>query len=183
MLVACVFGSGFLPNPTLELWCNDPNGTWYLRAKAKEQLESTIGIQNEIITPKCKRSLPGSSTIVWKQPERIISAGERLIRKDRRMRLVKEKKGGIGLQIAKVTPEDRGAYDHILSLPSSPHKFYLWCDYHLVEMLSQIKCLPCRRVHLRGRDVWRAHQPAQPARGFRSVLVPRLLSQSNMMLP
>ena len=113
---------------------NLSSGTWYMLANAKEQLESTIGIQNDIITPKCKCSLPGSSTIVWKQPERIISAGERLIRKDRRMRLVKVK-NGIGLQIAKVTPEDRGAYDHILSLPSYFHKFYLWCDYHLVDML------------------------------------------------
>ena len=49
----------------------------------------------------------GSSVIVWKQPERIISAGERLIRKDRRMRLVKEPTG-IGLHIAKVSSEDRG---------------------------------------------------------------------------
>ena len=45
--------------------------------------------------------------IVWKQPDRIISAGERLIRKDRRMKLVKEP-NGIGLHIAKVSSEDRG---------------------------------------------------------------------------
>ena len=56
-------------------------------------------------------SMAGSSVIVWKQPERIISAGERLIRKDRRMRLVKVK-NGIGLQIAKVTPEDRGTHTY-----------------------------------------------------------------------
>ena len=47
--------------------------------------------------------------IVWKQTDRIISAGERLIRKDSRMRLIREKKG-ISLHIASVTPEDRGTY-------------------------------------------------------------------------
>ena len=49
--------------------------------------------------------------IVWKQPDRIISAGERLIRKDRRMRLVKEP-NGIGLHIAKVSSQDRGTVDN-----------------------------------------------------------------------
>ena len=45
--------------------------------------------------------------IVWKQTNRIISAGERLIRIDPRMRLVPEK-NGISLHINAVTPEDRG---------------------------------------------------------------------------
>ena len=45
--------------------------------------------------------------IVWKQTERIISAGEVLLRKDARMSLIKTP-NGINLQIANVTPDDRG---------------------------------------------------------------------------
>ena len=45
--------------------------------------------------------------IVWKQTERIISAGEHLLRKDSRMTLIKSP-NGISLQIANVTPDDRG---------------------------------------------------------------------------
>ena len=45
--------------------------------------------------------------IVWKQTDRIISAGEVLLRKDARMSLIKTP-NGINLQIANVTPDDRG---------------------------------------------------------------------------
>ena len=51
--------------------------------------------------------ISGSSVIVWKQTERIISAGEHLLRKDSRMTLIKSP-NGINLQIANVTPDDRG---------------------------------------------------------------------------
>ena len=49
----------------------------------------------------------GASVIVWKQTDRIISAGEVLLRKDARMSLIKTP-NGINLQIANVTPDDRG---------------------------------------------------------------------------
>ncbi|TRY78137.1 hypothetical protein TCAL_12442 [Tigriopus californicus] len=61
------------------------------------------------VTMTCKVENLGSSVIVWKQTDRIISAGERLIRKDPRMRLVKEP-NGISLHITHVTPDDRGSY-------------------------------------------------------------------------
>jgi hypothetical protein len=54
--------------------------------------------------------ITGSSVIVWKQPDRIISAGDRLIRKDERMKLVREP-SGISLYISSVQPEDRGEHD------------------------------------------------------------------------
>lgn len=60
------------------------------------------------ISPNLALAVPGSSVIVWKQTDRIISAGGRLIRKDPRMRLVKEP-NGISLHITHVTPDDRGA--------------------------------------------------------------------------
>ena len=49
----------------------------------------------------------GSSVIVWKQTDRIISAGEVLLRKDSRMSLIKSS-NGFNLQLANVTPDDRG---------------------------------------------------------------------------
>ena len=49
----------------------------------------------------------GSSVIVWKQTDRIISAGEVLLRKDSRMSLIKSS-NGFNLQVANVTPDDRG---------------------------------------------------------------------------
>lgn len=61
------------------------------------------------VTMTCKVENLGSSVIVWKQTDRIISAGGRLIRKDPRMRLVKEP-NGISLHITHVTPDDRGSY-------------------------------------------------------------------------
>ena len=51
--------------------------------------------------------ISGSSVIVWKQTDRIISAGEHLLRKDPRMTLIKSP-NSINLQIANVTPDDRG---------------------------------------------------------------------------
>lgn len=54
-------------------------------------------------------SIPGSSVIVWKQTDRIISAGDHLLRKDSRMSLIKGPKG-IDLQIANVTPDDKGEF-------------------------------------------------------------------------
>ena len=45
--------------------------------------------------------------IVWKQTDRIISAGEVLLRKDSRMSLIKSS-NGFNLQLANVTPDDRG---------------------------------------------------------------------------
>eukprot|EP00095_Tigriopus_kingsejongensis_P006259 snap_masked-scaffold136_size321413-processed-gene-1.0 protein:Tk06259 transcript:snap_masked-scaffold136_size321413-processed-gene-1.0-mRNA-1 annotation:"bcs-1 protein" len=61
------------------------------------------------VTMTCKVENLGSSVIVWKQTDRIISAGERLIRKDPRMKLVREP-NGISLHITHVTPDDRGSY-------------------------------------------------------------------------
>ena len=46
--------------------------------------------------------------IVWKEPTRIISAGQRMIRKDSRMKLIPTPTGGMGLRIERVTPDDRG---------------------------------------------------------------------------
>ena len=46
--------------------------------------------------------------IVWKQSDRIISAGERMIRKDPRMNLIQDP-NGISLHIANTTPQDRGS--------------------------------------------------------------------------
>ena len=51
----------------------------------------------------------GSSVIVWKQTDRIISAGDVLLRKDSRMSLIKGS-NGFNLQLANVTPDDRGKY-------------------------------------------------------------------------
>ena len=50
----------------------------------------------------------GQSVIVWKEPTRIISAGQRMIRKDSRMKLIPTPTGGMGLRIERVTPDDRG---------------------------------------------------------------------------
>ena len=47
--------------------------------------------------------------IVWKQTDRIISAGDHLLRKDPRMTLIKSQ-NSINLQIANVTPDDRGKF-------------------------------------------------------------------------
>ena len=59
--------------------------------------------------------LSGSSVIVWKQTDRIISAGEVLLRKDARMSLIKSS-NGINLQLANVTPDDRGKINNELCL-------------------------------------------------------------------
>ncbi len=56
---------------------------------------------------RVKLHIAGNSVIVWKQTNRIISAGERLIRKDRRMKLISES-NGMSLHIGDVTPDDRG---------------------------------------------------------------------------
>ena len=72
-------------------------------------LRTTINIIDEKYIPNSKKYIfiSGSSVIVWKQTERIISAGEHLLRKDSRMTLIKSP-NGINLQIANVTPDDRG---------------------------------------------------------------------------
>lgn len=51
----------------------------------------------------------GDSIIVWKQPDRIISAGLSLIRKDVRMSLL-EHSQGIHLQIRNLNVDDAGNY-------------------------------------------------------------------------
>ena len=55
----------------------------------------------------CPFFCAGSSVIVWKQTDRIISAGDVLLRKDSRMSLIKGS-NGFNLQLANVTPDDRG---------------------------------------------------------------------------
>ena len=54
-------------------------------------------------------SLLGSSIIVWKQPDRIISAGMGMIRKDKRMKLL-EHSDGVNLQITNLDIDDAGNY-------------------------------------------------------------------------
>jgi len=61
------------------------------------------------VTLECSIENIGSSVIVWKQTDRIISAGEVLLRKDSRMSLIKSS-NGFNLQLANVTPDDRGEY-------------------------------------------------------------------------
>jgi len=80
-------------------------GRPYFRSNGK-----TYRIRNGYtVTLVCSIENLGSSVIVWKQTERIISAGEHLLRKDSRMTLIKSP-NGINLQIANVTPDDRGEY-------------------------------------------------------------------------
>jgi len=62
------------------------------------------------ITLSCEAVNLGQSVIVWKEPTRIISAGQRMIRKDSRMKLIPTPTGGMGLRIERVTPDDRGDY-------------------------------------------------------------------------
>jgi len=57
----------------------------------------------------CKVKNLGSSIIVWKQPDRIISAGMGMIRKDRRMKLL-EHNDGVNLQITNLDIDDAGNY-------------------------------------------------------------------------
>ncbi|XP_040583706.1 lachesin isoform X2 [Lepeophtheirus salmonis] len=63
----------------------------------------------ETVTLSCNIQNLGSSVIVWKQTNRIISAGERLIRKDSRMKLISSD-NGIALKIVNIIPEDKGEY-------------------------------------------------------------------------
>ena len=51
----------------------------------------------------------GDSVIVWKQPDRIISAGLGLIRKDKRLNLLSHSEG-IDLQISNLRVDDSGNY-------------------------------------------------------------------------
>jgi len=57
----------------------------------------------------CKVNNLGDSIIVWKQPDRIISAGSSMIRKDVRMSLLEHSKG-INLQIRNLNIDDAGNY-------------------------------------------------------------------------
>ena len=66
-------------------------------------------LRSKIISPFFLFSFSGNSVIVWKQTNRIISAGERLIRMDPRMKLIRQQ-NGVSLHINAVTPEDRGMF-------------------------------------------------------------------------
>lgn len=57
----------------------------------------------------CKVNNLGDSIIVWKQKDRIISAGMGLIRKDKRMSLLSHREG-VNLQIKSLTTDDAGNY-------------------------------------------------------------------------
>lgn len=57
----------------------------------------------------CRVNNLGDSIIVWKQKDRIISAGLGLIRKDKRMKLLSHS-DGINLQIKMLTTDDAGNY-------------------------------------------------------------------------
>jgi len=57
----------------------------------------------------CKVKNLGDSIIVWKQPDRIISAGLGMIRKDRRMKLLGHS-DGVNLQITNLDIDDAGNY-------------------------------------------------------------------------
>lgn len=57
----------------------------------------------------CKVNNLGDSIIVWKQKDRIISAGMELIRKDKRMSLLSHREG-VNLQIKSLTTDDAGNY-------------------------------------------------------------------------
>jgi len=66
--------------------------------------EETVEIGGKVRF-RCKVENLGESTLIWKKDGRMISAGERLIRKDARMALI-----DYNLEISEVTEEDRGEY-------------------------------------------------------------------------
>ena len=53
--------------------------------------------------------LLGDSIIVWKQPDRMISAGLGMIRKDKRMKILGHR-DGVNLQITNLDIDDAGNY-------------------------------------------------------------------------